>query len=132
MTMAETMPSEPKTVRNTCVWFEIPVADLDRARRFYGALLKRDLTLNDSGPNPMVWLAPMDQPGVGGHLYPGQAAAAGTGPTIHLAAPDSLDACMDRIRKAGGKVVSEVIEIPDGRFFYATDPDGNSIGLFAS
>ena len=28
---------------NTCVWFEIPVTDLDRARAFYSTVLKRDL-----------------------------------------------------------------------------------------
>jgi predicted enzyme related to lactoylglutathione lyase len=131
MTMTETLPAKPKATQDTCVWFEIPVGDLDRARRFYAALMKRDLTVSEGGPNPMVWFAPMDQPGVGGHLYPGKPAAPGTGPPVHLAAPDGLDACMERIRKHGGEVVSEVIEIPGGRFFYATDPDGNSIGLFA-
>ena len=131
MTMTETKSPEAATTANTCVWFEIPVSDLDRARAFYGALMQRDMTRSEDGPNPTVWFTPMDQPGVSGHLYPGKPAAAGTGPTIHLAAPDALDACMQRIWDNGGSVVSEVIEIPYGRFFYATDPDGNSIGLFA-
>lgn len=129
-TMEQTMAEA--TVQNTCVWIEIPVTDIERARDFYAAVLKRDMTVCDGGPNPMVWLAPMDQPGVSGHLYPGKPAVAGTGPTVHLAAPDALDACMQRIWDNGGAVVSEVTEIPDGRFFYATDPDGNSIGLFAA
>lgn len=124
-TAAETM------VENTCVWFEIPVSDLERARKFYGAVLKRDLHVTEDGPNPTVMFAPMDRPGVSGHLYPGKPAAAGSGPTIHLTAPDALDACMQRVWDSGGTVVSEVIEIPAGRFFYATDPDGNSIGFFA-
>ena len=117
---------------NTCVWFEIPVADLDRARAFYGAVLRRDLTRQDGGPNPMVAFTDMSDGGVSGHLYPGKPAAAGTGPTIHLAAPDGLDATAERVRKAGGTVVSDPIEIPSGTFFYATDPDGNSIGFFAA
>ena len=37
---------------------------------------------------------------------------------------------MERVKQAGGTVVSPIIQIPPGRFFYATDPDGNSIGLF--
>ena len=115
---------------HTCVWFEIPVTDLDRARAFYGAVLKRELTREDGGPNPMAAFSSMSDPGVSGHLYPGKPAPAGTGPTIHLAAPDGLEATAARVREAGGTVVSEPIAIPSGSFFYATDPDGNSIGFF--
>jgi predicted enzyme related to lactoylglutathione lyase len=37
---------------------------------------------------------------------------------------------MEACGRGGGKVLSPVITIPPGRFAYATDPDGNSIGLF--
>jgi uncharacterized protein len=115
---------------DTCVWFEIPVTDLNRARAFYSAVLGRDIARNDDGPNPIVAFTDMSDPGVSGHLYPGKPAAAGGGPTIHLAASDGLDAAAARVREAGGTVVSEPIKIPFGSFFYATDPDGNSIGFF--
>lgn len=32
--------------------------------------------------------------------------------------------------QAGGAVVSAEIAIPAGRFFYATDPDGNPLSFF--
>jgi len=115
---------------NTCVWFEIPVTDLERARIFYAAVLGRDLVRNDDGPNPIVAFTDMADPGVSGHLYPGTPAAAGSGPTIHLAATGGLTATAARVRDAGGAVVSDPIKIPFGAFFYATDPDGNSIGFF--
>ncbi|MEM9717077.1 MAG: VOC family protein, partial [Pseudomonadota bacterium] len=54
----------------------------------------------------------------------------GNGPSLHLAAPASLSETADRVRKAGGKVLSDPIEIPFGSFFYAMDPDGNSLGFF--
>lgn len=117
---------------NTCVWFEIPVTDLDRARAFYSAVLGRELSRTDDGPNPMVAFTDMSDAGVSGHLYPGKPAGAGTGATIHLAAPDGLDAVAERVRAAGGEVVSEPIKLPSGAFFYATDPDGNSIGFFGA
>lgn len=116
---------------NTCVWFEIPVSDLERARAFYSAVLSRELSQQEGGPNPIVAFTDMADGGVSGHLYPGRPAAMGTGSTIHLAAPDGLDATAERVRQAGGEVVSDPIEIPSGTFFYATDPDGNSIGFFA-
>ena len=66
-----------------------------------------------------------------GHLYPGKTAIhPGTGPTIHLNVPDTLEAAAARVIEAGGAIVSDAIAIPPGRFQYVTDPDGNSIGLF--
>ena len=118
--------------KNTAVWFEIPVTDLDAAKRFYEEVLSVSMTRNDEGPNPMVMFSGMDDMGVSGHLYPGKPAEAGTGNTIHLAVDGSLDDAMGRVKAAGGAVVSPVIGIPAGNFFYATDPDGNSIGLFAA
>jgi predicted enzyme related to lactoylglutathione lyase len=68
--------------------------------------------------------------GVSGHLYPGTPATSGAGPTVHLIVPDRLEDACDRLTGAGGEVIGPVIEMPWGRFVYATDPDGNSIGLF--
>ena len=49
-----------------------------------------------------------------------------------MAVPDTLEEAKQRLVEAGGTVELDgvVIDIPAGRFFYATDPDGNSIGLF--
>ena len=68
--------------------------------------------------------------GVAGHLYPGKPAPEGTGSTVHFAVPDSLEKTLERVGSAGGKVVSDPIAIPVGRFAYALDPDGNSLGIF--
>lgn len=125
------MEDTPMTA-NTCVWFEIPVADLDRARAFYSAVMMRELSEDNTGPNPMVAFTNMADGGVSGHLYPGKPAGGGNGPTIHLAAPDTLAATADRVREAGGEVLSDPIKIPFGSFFYATDLDGNSIGFFST
>lgn len=117
--------------QNAVVWAELPVSDLARSMAFYATVLGNELTENNEGPNPMADLPVKDiNNGVAGHLYPGKPAAAGTGPTIHLALPDSLEAGMERVRQAGGQVVSPPIEIPAGRFAYCLDIDGNSIGIF--
>ena len=125
--MAETNASAPPA--NAVVWSEIPVTDMERAKAFYATVLGAALTDQDDGPNPMAVLPCAGDAGVAGHLYPGKPAPAGTGNTVHLAAPGSLEATMERVREAGGEVVSEAISIPAGRFFYALDPDGNSIGF---
>ncbi|MGI3169529.1 VOC family protein [Pseudooceanicola sp. C21-150M6] len=115
--------------RATTVWTEIPVTDLDRSMEFYGKVFDWTMTRDETGPNPTVGFnAPTA--GIHGHLYPGRPAVSGTGPTIHLAVPDSLSATTDRLKLAGGKVVMGPIEIPVGTFTYCEDLDGNSIGLF--
>ena len=111
------------------VWSEIPVTDMERAKRFYGTVLEQELTDEENAPNPMANFTAPDG-AVSGHIYPGKPAPKGTGSTVHLAAPGGLEATMERVRDAGGEVVSPAIDIPPGRFFYAHDLDGNSIGLF--
>lgn len=117
---------------NAAVWFEIPVTDLERAKAFYSEVLMTEFTDQNEGPNPMSVFACQDpRTGVSGHLYPGKPAAGGSGPTIHLPVPDSLEEGLARVEAAGGKVLSSIIEIPAGRFAYCLDPDGNSIGIFS-
>ena len=114
--------------RNAVVWAEIPVSDMDRSKAFYAAVTGHDLNDEKNAPNPMANFAYQD--GVGGHIYPGKSGTGGSGSTIHLAVTGSVEEAMERLTKAGGQVVSPVIEIPAGRFAYCMDPDGNSIGLF--
>jgi uncharacterized protein len=116
------------TPQNAAVWFEIPVTDLAKAKAFYGAVLKNELTDQDMGPNKTVVFTA--EGGVAGHLYPGKPSASGTGITIHLAVPEPLEESVARFSAHGGQVVSPVVEIPAGRFAYGLDLDGNSIGLF--
>ena len=114
---------------NALVWGELPVRDLDRAMAFYSTVFKYEMNRDDSGPNPMAMFTG-DAQGVSGHIYPGEPAAPGTGPTLHLAVPDNLEDTAKRCETAGGTVKSDPIAIPIGRFQYALDPDGNSIGMF--
>jgi len=112
------------------VWTEIPVTDLKASADFYAKVFGWKMEITQMGPNEGVvfnGLTDDDEMTVGGHLYPGTPAA---GTTLHLALPDSVEAGAERCTAAGGQVMGPVIEIPQGRFQYAADPDGNSIALF--
>lgn len=112
------------------VFTEIPAADPERARNFYETLLQGSLTRDDNGPDP-VWLLPHAEGGhAAGHIYPGRPATDGGGMTAHFAVTDALADAMARVERGGGEVVSPVIDIPIGAFFYARDTEGNSLGLF--
>ena len=117
--------------KDAVIWFEIPVTDLNKARKFYEDVLQTSLLEQEMGPNTTMIFAIEDmRAGVSGHLYEGKPAS-DNGPTVHLSAPAPLEQTLERLKAGGGKVVSDEVQIPIGRFFYCQDPDGNSIGLFS-
>ena len=116
------------TDRPIIAWCEIPVTDMEKSVAFYNDVFGYEMTIDNSGPSPMALLGgSMNE--AGGHLYPGEPAPNG-GSTVHIALPDGLEAGIARCEAAGGQVLSPVIPVPGGgRFVYAKDLDGNSIGL---
>lgn len=117
---------------HSVAWTEIPVSDLAAAIKFYNAVFHYELAAIDAGINEIAMFPGSEKTGIRGHLYPGKPAADGQGSTIHLYVPDGLEAAMARCTQAGGTVVSDIVDIPAGRFAYAKDIDGNSLGLFES
>ena len=118
------------TAKPLVVWTEIPVSDLARSAEFYAKVFDWKMEITEMGPNQVAMfnsLSDADATVVAGHLYPGKS---GDGPTVHIAVPDTAEAAAERCAAAGGAVAGPVIEIPQGRFQYATDLDGNSIALF--
>ncbi|WP_161978380.1 VOC family protein [Sphingomonas oligophenolica] len=113
------------------VFTEIPVVDPGRARQFYELLLEGPLIEDNGGPNP-IWVFPHAEgvSAAAGHLYPGKPAKDGEGMTAHFAVTEELTAVMDRVKSAGGDVVSDVLDIYPGSFFYAKDTEGDSLGIF--
>ncbi len=119
------------TPDNFTVWTEIPVTDLDRAIAFYNKVFETELKKADHEENEFAMFPTPNDTGIAGHLYPGKPALEGTGPTVHLTCPDKLEDALARVKEAGGKVVSDPVTIPAGRFAYCLDLDGNSIGVFS-
>ena len=113
------------------VWAEIPVTDMEKGVAYYGAVLQADMKIDESGPNPMAMFPVQDlSTGISGHIYPGKPASNGQGTTVHLSIDGKLEDAMERVKAAGGTVVSEPVPMPFGRFAYTIDPFGNSVGLF--
>lgn len=118
-----------EATRERLIWVEIPATDLARAKGFYEAVFETQLIEDNDGPKKMHMI-PSANGGMCGHIYEGKPTTAGDGISAHLAIDGELDAAMIRIKAAGGEVVSEVITIPAGSFFYAKDTEGNSLGIF--
>ena len=116
-------------MQTTVAWTEIPVSNIDKAVTFYNAALGWQMTTDTTGPMPMAVFKGGEET-VGGHLFEGVPAQDGGGPRVHIAVETKLEDAAKRWENAGGKVICDPVTIPVGRFVYATDPDGNTLGLF--
>lgn len=115
-------------------WFEIPVADMDRAQTFYETILARKLRRENFGGDTLA-LFPYDKPATGGCLQAGTQASAraGSGIRIYLDCTPGIDAVLARIEGAGGRIVAPKSALPPGMGFIAhvCDTEGNEVGLHA-
>lgn len=115
------------------VWVDIPVVDLDRAMRFYGAVLGAPVT-RSGGPGFSFGLLPEAQTAVSGCLYvPNEGnAPSRTGPLVYLNASGRLDAAVSAVLAHGGQVLQPIHAIgPHGFRAVVLDSEGNRIALHA-
>ena len=116
-------------------WFEIPVRNLDRAQKFYEALLSTTLRREAAGPAKTLAVFSHADSGVGGCLMAGEGTPepSPNGTLIYLNAEPSLDAVIARVEAAGGRITTPKVQLPDGMgcFVHITDTEGNRVGLHA-
>jgi predicted enzyme related to lactoylglutathione lyase len=121
-------------MKNAVNWFEIPVADMNRAQVFYETVLACKMRREDMGGSTLA-VFPYDEPATGGCLQSdaNRSAAASSGIRIYLDCSPSLDAVLARIEPAGGAIVSPKFALPNGMGVIAhmRDSEGNEVGLHA-
>lgn len=103
-------------------YIELSVADIARAKAFYGAAF--GWTFTDYGPE----YCEFSDGAMKGGFSAGTSAAPG-GPLVVLYGAD-LDDLQRRIARAGGKIVKAVFAFPGGRRFHFTDPDGYELAVW--
>jgi len=118
---------------NPVVWFEIYVADMARARRFYGAVFEGALTpMNDPNDESEMWAFPMADGGDGaaGALVRMAGVSPGGGGTLVYFACEDCAVEAGRVEAAGGRVERPKFPIgPHGHIALVVDTEGNMIGL---
>lgn len=122
---------------NVLTWFEIAVHDLDRAQKFYETILDIQMVRRGDGANEGVFF-PFDPDvvqatsgRVTGVLAKSEAnSPTGKGTVVYINASPSIQAVLDRVESAGGKIV-EPKEMfgPVGFIAVILDSEGNKIGL---
>lgn len=117
-------------------WFEIPVADMDRAQRFYEALTRQSLQREAfGGPGQELAVFPGDREiDVRGALFKSPAMQPATqGTLVYLNAGENLDPWLARVEGLGGQVALPKVTLPDGMgcFAHIIDSEGNRVGIHA-
>ena len=116
---------------NTFVWADIPVADMDRARKFYSAVLQTEVPLMD-GANGDVALLPMEPGDMSGDLVKSDTRTPGApGVTIYLDSKGDPEGMIERAVAAGGQMGMPVTDmgVMVGSIGFFIDSEGNRIGV---
>jgi predicted enzyme related to lactoylglutathione lyase len=110
-------------------WFDIPVADMTRAIKFYERLTGRPLKRIEMGggkstalfgPEGCLFQSPEDKPS---HF----------GSRVYFNADPDINEWIKRVETAGGKILVPRTPTGDeGVFAYFEDSEGNRVGLHAA
>jgi predicted enzyme related to lactoylglutathione lyase len=114
---------------NQIVWCDIPVKDLDRAIKFYSAVLGRPVSKETVG-EMTFGLLPDAHSGVSGCLVLGDAQPSAGGPMIYLNCEGRLDAAIAVVEPNAGKILQPKHQIgPHGFRAVVLDSEGNRVAL---
>jgi uncharacterized protein len=115
---------------NAINWFEIPVSDFSRAKKFYSAVFAKDV-------QEMAWngmklgFLPATEGAVTGAIIEGaNYKPSQSGTLVYLNAGKNLEGALKRVSDAGGKVVLPKTDIGEyGYIARFVDTEGNLVAL---
>src|SRR5262249_55160870 len=120
--------------RHQVVWFDIPVRGIDRAIRFYSAVLGGELKKGQAGPRVSIATPPHAVVFVGClFLHNSDARPSETGPLLYLNAYGRLDEAVKAVEMHGGRVLLSRHSIaPFGFRSIVLDSEGNRLALHSN
>lgn len=114
---------------NSINWFEIPVTDFGRAKKFYSEIFEIDMHEQNMGPHQMGFFP---GEGVSGAIVKAEGyIPSKEGALIYLSGGEDLSGVMNKIDKAGGKVLQPKTMVTEEIGFIAIflDTEGNRVAL---
>ena len=122
---------------DSVVHFEMPYEDRDRMKKFYETTFGwQTQTLGPEMGNYVVAMTtesgpagPKNPGAINGGFYERPTDPVGQHPSVVIAV-DDLASSSEKVRRGGGEVLGEPMEIPGvGRYLSFTDPEGNRVGM---
>lgn len=121
---------------NALNWFEISVADISRAKKFYETIFGIEMPVQEMMGMQMAFFPAEDMNGkVSGALVQGPMHKPSIdGAKIYLNGNPDLDLALNKIEAAGGKVVMPKTHISDtvGYMAFFIDSEGNNVALHSN
>lgn len=124
--------SDYNSTHNRAVWFDIPVADLDRACTFYGTVLAIEVQKIET---PEFRMGVLDhKEGNGGCLFVNPEEISSTGGLlVYMNAEGRIRDAVSKATEHGGKIVQDTHPIGEHGFrAVLLDSEGNRIALHSS
>ena len=123
--------------KNYISWFEIPVSDYDRGKKFYETILDTTMEPMEIGPSHKMAAFANDPSSnaVSGAIMCGEGyEPSEKGALIYLNANPDLQSVLDKVENAGGKIVMPKTQISEevGYMALILDCEGNRIALHAN
>jgi predicted enzyme related to lactoylglutathione lyase len=122
---------------NALNWFEIPVADINRAKTFYNTIFDHEMV--DMGEMMGLKMAGFPTDSGSGHVSGGLVEGPGYKPSsegavVYLNANPDMQTVLDRIEGAGGQVLMPKTQIsPEiGSMAFFIDSEGNKVALHSN
>jgi len=119
-------------MKNAINWFEIPVKDFDRAKKFYETLLGAPI-MEMPSPSMKYGILPCDMQngGVGGGIAQGDGfEPSDKGTVVYLNGGEDLSVPLAKVEGAGGKIVMPKTSIGQNGFMaHFIDTEGNRVAL---
>jgi hypothetical protein len=123
---------------NVLTWFEIPVTDTTRAKKFYETILDIEMIVRADGNDEGVFF-PYDPDVIqatSGRVTGVLSKSARNKPSDHgtlvyINASPRLQTVLGKVEKAGGRIISPPVKIPAGFIALIADTEGNKVGLHA-
>lgn len=123
-------------IGNALNWFEVPVSDFDRAKKFYETIFSYEMPENQMGSARMgFFLYDFNGGKVGGAIvhHPGFYTPSDNGTLVYLNCQPDLQIVLDKVEQAGGAILQQKTKIaPDqnlGFWALIKDTEGNRVAL---
>jgi predicted enzyme related to lactoylglutathione lyase len=123
--------SDYNSAHNRAVWFDIPVAELDRAIAFYRAILGVGVDKQEFAGSSIGVIEHKD--GNGGCLVPEKAEITGGGILMYMNVDGRIRDAIQKVVPHGGTVIEPIQSIgPHGFRAVVLDSEGNRIALHSN
>lgn len=104
-------------------YIELPATDIAATKRFYSGVF--GWSFEDYGPE---YTSFFDGRLAGGFTKSGTVAEGGVLVVFYAA---NLEAILEKVKSAGGRIVKEIFSFPGGRRFHFLDPNGNQLAIWS-